>query len=361
MIGTWTPPGAIFTVAFDDEALTLKLVKRTEIPMDEPISWMTFDHARKNIYGAAMKKWSSYAVDSPESIVHSKSEPFGVPTAEAHSADKNTRAIFVLAAQKPPYCVYGNTFYDHALYGNVHSVDAKGAIKENIQNYEYAPHSGVHGMVFDPKEEYLYSADMKANGIWTHKKNEDGTLELVDFVNAPKEKDQPRWIEMHSSGRYLYALMEAGNNIAVYVIDEKTHQPVFTGVTYPLVPPGLTNGHPGLLSKMYRGDVAFLSHSKKYLFATTRSNSHNVSGYISAFKIGPAGDIERQLFLNPTTTSGGHSNAVSPCPWNDEWVALTDDQEGFVEIYRWKDESLGRVANLDIKEPGFGMNAIWYD
>jgi len=43
MIGTWTPPGAIFTVEFDDEALTLKLVKRTEIPKDEPISWMTFD------------------------------------------------------------------------------------------------------------------------------------------------------------------------------------------------------------------------------------------------------------------------------------------------------------------------------
>lgn len=43
MIGTWTKPGAIFTVAFDDEALTLKLVKRTEIPKDEPISWITFD------------------------------------------------------------------------------------------------------------------------------------------------------------------------------------------------------------------------------------------------------------------------------------------------------------------------------
>lgn len=43
MIGTWTPPGAIFTVQFDDENLTLELVKRTEIPHDEPISWMTFD------------------------------------------------------------------------------------------------------------------------------------------------------------------------------------------------------------------------------------------------------------------------------------------------------------------------------
>ena len=46
MIGTWTPPGAIFTVQFDDEALTLKLIKRTEIPKDEAISWMAFDVRR---------------------------------------------------------------------------------------------------------------------------------------------------------------------------------------------------------------------------------------------------------------------------------------------------------------------------
>ena len=39
-IGTWTPPGAIFTFEFDDVTLDLKLVKRTEIPKDEPISWM---------------------------------------------------------------------------------------------------------------------------------------------------------------------------------------------------------------------------------------------------------------------------------------------------------------------------------
>jgi carboxy-cis,cis-muconate cyclase len=43
MVGTWTPPGAIFTFAFNDETLSLELVKRTEIPHDEPISWMTFD------------------------------------------------------------------------------------------------------------------------------------------------------------------------------------------------------------------------------------------------------------------------------------------------------------------------------
>lgn len=33
----------IITVAFDDETLKLELVKKTEIPEDEPISWMAFD------------------------------------------------------------------------------------------------------------------------------------------------------------------------------------------------------------------------------------------------------------------------------------------------------------------------------
>jgi carboxy-cis,cis-muconate cyclase len=42
MVGTWTPPGAIFTFAFDTDKLSLEMIKRTEIPQDEPISWMTF-------------------------------------------------------------------------------------------------------------------------------------------------------------------------------------------------------------------------------------------------------------------------------------------------------------------------------
>lgn len=43
MIGTWLKPGVIVTVAFDDEKLTLELVKKTDIHHDEPISWMAFD------------------------------------------------------------------------------------------------------------------------------------------------------------------------------------------------------------------------------------------------------------------------------------------------------------------------------
>jgi len=323
-----------------------------------------------------MKKWNSFTVKSPTEIIHNVSHPMNhhrrsiilecydyqysqrSRLASASLADTNTRAIFLLAAKQPPYNVYGNPFYDYAGHGNVFSVDSDGNLKENIQNYEYQPNSGIHGMVFDPTETYLYSADLRANKLWTHKKDsETGKLELVGSVDAPASNDHPRWVEMHPSGKYLYALMEAGNRLCVYVIDERTHLPVYTHAAYPLVPPGMMDINP----KMYRADVVFLTQSGKYLFATARSNSPNLTGYIAAFKVSDTGSIERQICLNPTPTSGGHSNAVSPCPWNDEFLALCDDEKGWIEIYRWHDEFLGRVAHCDVKEPGFGMNAIWYD
>lgn len=85
---------------------------------------------------------------------------------------------------------------------------------------------------------------MWANKIWTHKKDsETGKLTLVGSLDAPSPGDHPRWVAIHPSGHYLYALMEAGNNLAVYVIDEKTHLPVFTHTTYPLIPPGKSTWH----------------------------------------------------------------------------------------------------------------------
>ncbi|RFU75789.1 carboxy-cis,cis-muconate cyclase [Trichoderma arundinaceum] len=358
MVGTWTPPGAIFTFAFDDEALTLELVKRTEIARDEPISWMTFDHDKKAIYGAAMKKWSSFKVNSPTDIVHQASHPM-LHDPQAASPETNTRAIFLLAARKPPYAVYCNPFYKHAGHGSVFTTNpSSGALAANVQNYEYQPNSGIHGMVFDPTETYLYSADLSANKLWVHKKRapDQAELQLVGAVECPDPRDHPRWVAIHPSGQYLYALMEKGNRICEYLIDPATHMPVFTHRHFPLIPPGIPNRW-----TQYRADVCALSHSGRYLFASSRANSFDLTGYVAAFRLSDQGAIERQICLNPTPTSGGHSNAVAPSDWTDEWLAITDDQEGWLEIYRWQDEFLARVARVRVPEPGFGMNAIWYD
>ncbi|KAL7932725.1 hypothetical protein V8C35DRAFT_306567 [Trichoderma chlorosporum] len=358
MVGTWTPPGAIFTFAFDDEALTLDLVARTEIARDEPISWMAFDHKKKAIYGAAMKKWSSFKVNSPTEIVHQASHPM-LHHPLASSAETNTRAIFLLPARKPPYAVYCNPFYTHAGHGSVFATDpSSGALAANVQNYQYQPDSGIHGMVFDPTETFLYSADLKANKLWVHRKIDPAKpeLELVGSVDCPDPRDHPRWVAIHPSGSYLYALMEKGNRICEYLIDPATHMPVFTHRHYPLIPPGIPDRW-----TQYRADVCALSHSGRYLFASSRANSFDLTGYVAAFKLSDSGAIERQICLNPTPTSGGHSNAVAPSDWSDEWLAITDDQEGWLEIYRWQDEFLARVARVRVPEPGFGMNAIWYD
>lgn len=304
-----------------------------------------------------MKTWSSYRIQSPTVVTHSASLPIS-GDARAASPSTNTRAVFVLAAKRPPYNIYGNLFYDHAGYGNVVSVTSTGALNKTIQDCEYQSNSGVHGMVFDSTETYLYSADLHANKIWTHRKDPTtGRLSLVSSCAAPAPGDGPRWVVLHPNDKYLYVLMEHGNRLATYVIDADTHLPVFTYTTYPLIPPG----HGDLYPRMYRSDVCALSSSSKYLFATARSNSPALTGYIAAFRLDAIGRIERQLCLNPTPTSGGHSNAVTPSPWTDEWLALTDDEQGWLEIYRWRDEFLGRVAHLDVKEPGFGMNAHWYD
>jgi len=191
---------------------------------------------------------------------------------EASRSDTKTRAIFVLAAKKPPYCVYGNPFYDHAGYGNIFSVDSEGSLKDNVQNYEYCPQTAIHGMVFDPKEEYLYSADMWANRIWCHKKDaQTGKLETVGSIDAPRKGDHPRWVEMHPSGKYLYALMEAGNTLAAYTIDEKTRMPVPTGKMYPLIPP--SERYRTLVSHRTCADWMQASTTKKTRTCTERTSS----------------------------------------------------------------------------------------
>jgi carboxy-cis,cis-muconate cyclase len=302
-----------------------------------------------------MKTWTSYSVTSPESVVRNSTHPLsGHPLAA--DASTNTRAIFVLAAQKPPYTVYGNPFYDHAGYGNVYSTTPNGSLSENIQNYPYDDKSGIHGMVFDPTESYLYSADLRCNKLWTHKKATDGTLTLVEHQPTSGPVDHPRWVEMAPSGRFLYLLMEGSNWLAEYSINPETHLPEYSGKRFPLIPDTERNN-----LKNYRGDVVVKSHSGKYLFATTRSNTLSIPGYISVYRLDQDGAIEEQLCLLETRSSGGHSNAVAPCPWTDKWIALTDDTVGFIEIWKWENEELTFIVRCEVHEPGFGMNAIWYD
>lgn len=284
----------------------------------------------------------------------------------ASSSETDTRAIFLLAASLPPYAVYCNPFYHHAGFGTVFSTTSSGKLESAIQHFPYYEKASIHGMVFDKGEKHLYSADMWGNKIWTHQKldskegEEEGKVGVVGYVDAPDVSDRPRWVEMHRSGQYLYVLMEKGNRLCEFKIDPQTRLPAYTNRSFPLIDPSIPENDK---HKLYRADVCVLSHSQDFLFATSRANSFDLKGYISVFEISHDGRIEKQLVLQKTKTSGGHSNVCRPSDWCDDWVVITDDEEGWVEVYKWDAEGgiLKQVAEVLIGEKGFGMNSVWLD
>lgn len=71
--------------------------------------------------------------------------------------------------------------------------------------------------------------------------------------------------------------------------------------------------------------------------------------------------IDSQLFLTPTLTSGGLANAVTPSDFPDEFLALTDNEVGFVQIWRFDGKNAAIVDTLELDGEGCCANAIWYD
>jgi carboxy-cis,cis-muconate cyclase len=102
------------------------------------------------------------------------------------------------------------------------------------------------------------------------------------------------------------------------------------------------------------------SSSPKYLLAATRSRTTGVPGYVSAFALdSTTGAITSQLFLVPTTNSGGSANAVSPAPFgNEQYFAITDSGSNFVEMWKIDGTSASAVAHLGLDSGP--ANVVWY-
>jgi carboxy-cis,cis-muconate cyclase len=120
-------------------------------------------------------------------------------------------------------------------------------------------------------------------------------------------------------------------------------------------------GITGYSNSGYLSDEVALSYSRRYLWATSRGSNANSTGFISAFNLVSSGAIETQLFLAPTTTGGGKSNSVAPSDFTDEFVALSDNAKGFVQIWRFNGTWAEVVATVDIADSTCCSNTIWYD
>ncbi|ETS77426.1 hypothetical protein PFICI_11300 [Pestalotiopsis fici W106-1] len=340
---------SLYTVEFDDEASTLKLLANTSVPV--PGSWITLNHDNTKLYTNAWAtgpQFASYSLSDNHEITHDVTIAAG--------GNCTATSIFVVANPNPPYSVYGSFFGSNGGCGSVLSVDENGVLDAAIQNYTLSSAAGVHGTALSSDSRFLYSADDSANALWTHSIDpETGKVTFVANLTALSTGADPRHVAVHPSGKFLYVVLEGSNEIAQYTIDQSTGIPSFENVIYPLISSGDN------ASSYLGGDEVALSSSNKHLWATTRGGMDGTAGYISVFTLDENGAIKSQNFLTHTSTSGGGSNAVAPSPSTDRYAALMDSSKGFVEIWELAEDASNAtiVAHLDLADGGCCANAVW--
>ncbi|KAI1340371.1 hypothetical protein F5Y15DRAFT_56086 [Xylariaceae sp. FL0016] len=341
----------LYTIEFDDEALTLQMVANTSMPVSS--SWIAFSHDKKHLYGNSFNddvpQFVGYTVDNATSITFDKSVVAG--------GNCTGKPIYVVADISSPYAVYGAFFGDEAGCGAVMSVDDSGALDASVQNITYFNTSGVHGSAISPDSTFYFSADDGGNSIWTHSiDSTTGELTYVANLTAPTDAADPRHVAVHPNGQYLYAVLEGSSQLAQYTVDTSTGILSYDSV-YPLKKSNES------ASNFWADEVA-LSSSGSYLWATNRANGddNNGLGYISAFELDETGNIVKQNFLLSTTSSGGAANSVAPSSFSDKFVALTDADTGFVQIWQLADDgsSASVVAQVNLEDGGCCANAVWY-
>ncbi|KAI1394466.1 Lactonase, 7-bladed beta-propeller-domain-containing protein [Hypoxylon trugodes] len=350
IIGTFST-NFLYTIAYDDQDQSLQLIHKT--PTNAASSWISLSHDKKNLYGT---DWNS---ESPSFVSYSVKDAQTIQYQNRLAGDANcanSKSIFVTSSPQAPYVVYGNYFYSNAQCGTVMSVDASGSLQSVIQNYNYSDGSAVHGVSFSNDFKFLYSADDGGNSIWVHDINSDGTLDFKQRFEMPVNHSDPRHIVAHPAGEYAYAVWEGTSGVGMYYASPDTSDLYLMRPSFSLITDD------DIASDFWADEVA-LSANNKYLWASNRARDVQRKGYISAIAVDGEGHLNRQLFLVQTTNSGGFANAVSPSPFDDRIVALTDNSTGFVEVWKMDDNEAGAkaIAHLDIGDGGgCCANAVWY-
>lgn len=166
----------------------------------------------------------------------------------AEGACFNHTSAFVLASARYPYRVFTGAWPGPNGCGMSIAVDDNGPLGHVTDSWSYATKSGLHGLALGSStSELLYSADLNGDAIWTHKISPDnGKATLVGKLTV-QAGSHPRHLALHPNGKHLYAVMEAGNRIAAFRIDDTTGAVEEESSTFSLIPSGMgTCGYPPL-------------------------------------------------------------------------------------------------------------------
>lgn len=224
---------ALFALEYDSVTNNLNQVGQFTAHAGHP--WMAFSFDKSTLYAAERDGWSSYQVLSPSEIAFQSNLTL---RGRCDGANFKHGTTSVLAGQRSPYNIFGS---GRSPCGNIISSKIDGSFDRIIQNITYKPESRVYGMALDPSNDYVYSADTNANGIWAHKVDAvTGKLTQARFFAHPEDKARPRRLVVHPTGKYLYLILSKLNKVAVYSIKMNANGPVltYTQKSYSLVPPG---------------------------------------------------------------------------------------------------------------------------
>jgi carboxy-cis,cis-muconate cyclase len=123
----------------------------------------------------------------------------------------------------------------------------------------------------------------------------------------------------------------------------------------------------------YRGDTLRLSKTTNHIFVTTRGKDSSVRGYLVAFSLDPTtGHLSSPdsppVAAYQTPTSGGKANAIEVTAVNGrgrngelDWIALTDGEEGFVEVLSWDGEKFDEVDRVGLEQGDLASHAVWLE
>lgn len=246
---------------------------------------------------------------------------------------------------------------------------------------------GSHSVDLSPDGRSLYVADIGHNCIWTYSVDESGgiingisnssssdpprpPLTLGSKHISPRPNDGPRHTWPHPSGRVLYCVQEHSSMVDAFRV-------ATDGVTLEHMH-GFAILPAGKRCEDFWADEVRLSNTSegegaggrpRYLYASTRGLEPGTKGYVAAYELGPEGDIAGPAVdIFETRTSGGLANAIEPAPGpisdtGEEFIALTDSEQGFVVILGFDGSRFREVASTKLERKGGEVaqaaTAVW--
>ncbi|GAA6018656.1 hypothetical protein JCM10207_008997 [Rhodosporidiobolus poonsookiae] len=326
-------------------------------------SWEVLQGGRdgvRKINTVPISATGSYLTVTPSSLSFTPPRIYqaGGPVAQAFVADEQTGGF----GEQLQEVVY--------LDGGVEELDDPKTDKTRV-----ALRYGSHAVDIDPVFKRAYVPHVGRDSIFVYSFNGDGTLNHLNEVvtHGHKGHEGPRHSIPSRDGKKLYVITEHTSYLDVY--DVLPSMPYLShSRRLSVIPPSQHSTRP-----LYRGDTLRHSSDNRRLYVTTRGKTPDQRGWVAVFLLGADGAVVENeqedegygaLSRFETRNSGGKANAIEvfpfwpaaasgsatvvagakPGPDGRDWVVLTDDEQGFVDILEWQDAwgELRSIAHVQL-------------